>query len=287
MDSAVERAIEYIRERYGKPLTLTEMADSARLSRFYFTRLFKEETGVTPGRFLAAVRIHHAKRLIVSTSMSITEISFAVGYNSLGSFTNSFTASVGVSPSRFRQLSRDGGDDLPGPEPASPSGSGMVAGTISLPEGHGNARVYLGAFRTTIVQHPSAASTVVDVPSGRPSCYSLDNVPEGNWHLLAVAVADGVGADAPSRRTSLVGGHGSATVAVTADSVTSAAVRLRPGRAADPPVLLALPELVPPATVTAYPGCASATPSPDPPGRHQAAGRPRVVASAAPVPSRS
>ncbi|MEU9210260.1 AraC family transcriptional regulator [Streptomyces sp. NPDC048415] len=286
MDNAVERAIECIRERYGEPLTLTEIAESALLSRFYFTRLFKEETGLTPGRFLAAIRIQQAKRLIESTSMSITEISFAVGYNSLGSFTNSFTASVGVSPSRFRRLSRDGGDGLPGPEPSSRSGCGMVAGTISLPEGHGNARVYLGAFRTPIVQHPSVASIVVDVPSGRPSCYSLKNVPEGGWHLLAVAVADGIGPDPAARRTSLVGGHGSMTVSVTADGVTSAAVRLRPIRPADPPVLLALPELEPPATVMAHPGCASVAPSPDPAGRRQAAGHLRV-ASAAPVPSRS
>lgn len=286
MDNAVERAIECIRERYGEPLTLTEIAESALLSRFYFTRLFKEETGLTPGRFLAAIRIQQAKRLIESTSMSITEISFAVGYNSLGSFTNSFTASVGVSPSRFRRLSRDGGDGLPGPEPSSRSGCGMVAGTISLPEGHGNARVYLGAFRTPIVQHPSVASIVVDVPSGRPSCYSLKNVPEGDWHLLAVAVADGIGPDPGARRTSLVGGHGSMTVSVTADGVTSAAVRLRPIRPADPPVLLALPELEPPATVMAHPGCASVAPSPDPAGRRQAAGHLRV-ASAAPVPSRS
>ncbi|WP_426569476.1 helix-turn-helix domain-containing protein [Streptomyces canus] len=285
MDKAVERAIECIRKRYGEPLTLTDIAESASLSRFYFTRLFKEETGLTPGRFLSAIRIHQAKRLIESTSMSITEISFAVGYNSMGSFTNTFTANVGVSPSRFRRLSRDGGDGLPGPEPEPDAGSGRgtVAGTISLPEGHGNARVYLGAFRTPVVQHPSAASAVVDVPGGRPSCYSLENVPEGSWHLLAVAVADGVGPDPRAQRTSLVG---SRTVTVTADGITSAAVRLRPSGPADPPVLLALPALEPPADVRAHPGCASVTPLPAPAGRRQAAGHLRV-ASAAPAPSRS
>ncbi|WP_326590546.1 AraC family transcriptional regulator [Streptomyces sp. NBC_01294] len=284
MDTAVERAIECIRERYGEPLTLTEIAESALLSRFYFARLFKEETGLTPGRFLAAIRIYHAKRLIETTSMSITEISYAVGYNSLGSFTNSFTASVGVSPSRYRRLARDGVGGLPGPEPGPWPGSGMVAGTISLPEGHGNARVFLGAFRTPIVQHPSVASIVVDVPSGRPSCYSLKDIPEGSWHLLAVAVADGIGPDRRARRTSLVGGHGAMTVTVADDSVMSVAVRLRPCRPADPPILLALPELDPPATVMTHPGCASVNPAPEPAGRRQAAGHLRV-ASAAPVPS--
>jgi AraC-like DNA-binding protein len=284
MDNAVERAIEYIRQRYGEPLTLAGIADSAMLSRFHFTRLFKKETGLTPGRFLAAVRIHHAKRLIDTTTLSIIEISYEVGYNSVGSFTNSFTASVGVPPGRFRRLSRDGARGLPAPPARPRSGYGTVAGTISLPEGYGNARVYLGAFCTPVVQHPSLAAIVVDVPSGRPVCYSLKYVPEGKWHLLAVAVADGIGPDPQARRTALVGGHGrpTATVAVTDDSVTSAAVRLRLRTPADPPILLALPELEPPATFMARPGCASVAPDTDA-GRHQGAGHLRV-ASPAPVP---
>ena len=192
MDNAIERALECIWERYSQPLSLTEIAESALLSRFYFARLFRDATGITPGRFLAAIRIHQAKRLLLSSSMSITDISFAVGYNSLGSFTNYFTTSVGVSPGRFRRLSRTGGFGLTRPQPNPRTGFGAVAGTISLPEGHGNARVYVGAFPTAIVQHPSAAAVIIDVPSGRPSCYHLPDVPEGTWFVHAVGVADGV-----------------------------------------------------------------------------------------------
>lgn len=277
MDAAVERAVEHIRERFGDPLTVTDIAERARLSRFHFSRLFKEKTGVSPGRFLTAVRIHEAKRLIETTSMSIAEISVAVGYSSLGSFTDSFTAGVGLSPGRFRRLCRDAGQAPPGPQPGPRSEHGAVAGTVRLPEGHGNARVYLGAFATAVVQYPAVAAAVVDVPSDRPSCYSLQNVPEGSWHLLAVAVAAGTGHDPRAGRTALVAGHGTATVTVTAGTVTSAAVRLRPVRPADPPVLLALPELRPPATVVPHPGCAAA------PGSAPTA-RLRVV-SGAPVPS--
>ncbi|WP_234332549.1 helix-turn-helix transcriptional regulator [Streptomyces sp. NRRL S-87] len=283
----MERAIACIREHYGEPLALARIAESALLSRFYLTRRFKEETGLTPGRFLAAVRIDEAKRLIEQTSMSITEVSRAVGYNSLGSFTNYFTASVGVSPGRFRRLARDGGDGLPAPAPAPGPwpGAGAIGGTISLPAGHGNARVFLGAFATPVVQHPCVASAVLDVPSGRPCCYSLQNVPEGSWHLLAVAVADGLGPDRTAHRTPLVGGRGVPPVPVTADGATSAAVRLRPGRPTDPPVLLALPELVPPVTFVPPPGCpsASTTPLHDTDDRRRAAGHLRLV-SAAPAP---
>ncbi len=259
MDNAIERAIDYIWERYSEPLSLTEIAESALLSRFYFSRLFRNATGLTPGRFLAAIRVHQAKHLLRVTSMSIADISCAVGYNSLGSFTNYFTASVGLSPGRFRQMTRTGSAGLIArPDPHARSGA--VAGTISLPEGHGNARVYVGAFSSPIVAYPAAAAVLVDVPSSRPCCYYLPDIPEGTWYVHAVAVADGLGPDPRARRTSLLGGH--EPVTVTADSVTSAAVRLRRSRRADPPVLLALPDLEPlPAHVTAG-GCPAVAPRP-------------------------
>lgn len=275
MDDAVERAVECMWERYGEQLSLTEIAESARLSRFYFTRLFRETTGVTPGRFLAAIRVHQAKRLLTDTSMRIADISCAVGYSSLGSFTNYFTASVGVSPGRFRRLALTGGFDPPDPRPKPRPGRGAVAGTISVPEGHGNARVYVGAFETPIVQHPPAAAVVVDVPRGRPSCYQLPDVPEGEWFVHAVGRTERLGPDPWVHRTSLVSRHDSVTI--TADAATSVAVRLRHGRPADPPVLLALPDLEPRPTLAAASGCPFITVRPAPAGH--AGGRPVRLAT--------
>jgi hypothetical protein len=118
--------------------------------------------------------------------------------------------------------------------------------------------VYVGAFGTPIIQHPSVASVIVDVPSGRPSCYCLPGVPEGTWFVHAVGVAAGVVPVLWARRTSLVGRHDSVTV--TADSVTSAAVRLRCVLLTDPPILLALPDLEPPSDLGAAAGCSAITP---------------------------
>ncbi|RSM81617.1 AraC family transcriptional regulator [Kibdelosporangium aridum] len=251
MENAVDRAIGYIWERYSEPLSLSDIAHP--LSRSYFARLFRSTTGITPGRFLAAIRIHQAKRLLAHTSTSVTEISFAVGYNSLGSFTNYFTSSVGVSPGRYRRWSRTGELGLPSPQSNPGAGCGAVAGTISLPEGYGNARVYVGAFPTPIVQYPSAAALILDVPSGRPTCYYLTDVPEGTWYVHAVGVADGIGPAPRAHRTSLIGRRDSVTV--TADTVTSAAVRLRRELLADPPILLALPDLEPQPADVAVAGC--------------------------------
>jgi AraC family transcriptional regulator len=244
MNSAVERAIGCIWERYSEPLSLAEIAKAAILSRFHFSRVFKEATGVSPGRFLSAVRIYNAKRMLVTTSMNVTDISFAVGFNSLGSFTNHFTDSVGVSPSRFRRVWRNGGMAPPEPpEPPAPSARahGIVTGTISMPEGHARARAYLGAFSSPIVQRRPVRAVVAEVTSKTSAHYELTNVPAGRWFINAVAVADSADPEPWTRRVLLVGGHGMVTVA--ADGRTAASVLLHPRRITDLPILLALPDL--------------------------------------------
>jgi len=235
MDQAVERAIARIWQRYSEPLPIAELAAAALLSRFHFVRVFRNVTGITPARFLAAVRIYQAKRLLQTTSMRITDVSLAVGYNSVGSFTNHFTRSVGVSPGRFRRISWNGGFGMPRAERETAGSHGTVTGTITrpaarAPAGGAAGRAYVGAFRTPILQHRPAVAAVVDVPGG----YVLPAVPAGTWFIQAVAGA-GTG---PALLTG-----GQIPVTVTAGGVTRAAIRLRPGRLIDPPALLALPEL--------------------------------------------
>jgi AraC-like DNA-binding protein len=242
MNSAVDRAIKCMWERYDEPLALTDLAESAILSRFHFCRIFRATTGVTPGRFLSAVRIYQAKRMLLTTSMNITDISFAVGYNSLGSFTNHFTDSVGVSPGRFRRMSQNGGFEPPVQLPDHVGAGGTVSGTISLPEGYRGARVYIGVFDTPILQRRPPSAAVVDVAgSGHPAPFRLGCVPEGNWYIHAVAVADTADPEPWTRRTLLVGGR--RPVRVTAGVSVRAAVSVRTRRPTDLPILLALPDL--------------------------------------------
>jgi AraC family transcriptional regulator len=247
MNSAVERAIYCIWKRYSEPLSLNDIAQSAILSRFHFSRIFKAATGVSPGRYLSAVRIYQAKRMLVTTSMKVTEISFAVGFDSLGSFTNHFTDSVGISPSRFRRMARGRGFEPPcWPRQAGPAShlGGTVAGAINLPEGYGVARVYLGAFSTPIVQRSPASAVVADVISaGQPGRYRLADVPDGTWFIHAVAVADSTDPEPWTRRSLLVGGHDA--VAVGAGIGIRVDISLRPKCPTDLPILLALPDLEP------------------------------------------
>jgi AraC family transcriptional regulator len=241
MNSAVERAVNYIWERYSEPLSLADIARCATLSPFHFSRIFKDVTGISPGRFLAAVRIYQAKRMLLATSMNVADVSAAVGYNSLGSFTNRFTDSVGISPSRFRWVAQNGGAAPPGlPLGSACRGQAGLAGTILLPKDCAGARVYLGVFDSPIVQRRPRADALLEVESAGPYPCRLAAVPDGRWFVHAVALA--VGAPGSwTRGPFLVGARG--PVRVAAGTVTFGVINLRPALPADPPVLLALPDL--------------------------------------------
>src|SRR5579884_237494 len=104
---AVERAIVMMRERFMEPLSLQNLADVAQLSPFHFNRIFRRITGVSPSVFLAALRLEQAKKLLLTTKGSVTDICFDVGYTSLGTFTSRFNQLVGMPPSRFRRLAQE------------------------------------------------------------------------------------------------------------------------------------------------------------------------------------
>jgi AraC family transcriptional regulator len=242
MNVAVDRAIRFICEQYDQPLSLADVADSAILSPYHFTRLFKEVTGITPGRYISAVRIYQAKRMLLATEMSITDIVFAVGYNSVGSFSNHFSDSVGLSPGRFRRVSRTTGFRPPQPREVPARAHADVTGRISLPAGYASSRTYIGIFDTPIVQRQPASAAMVEVrsPDGHAP-FRLTGVPEGLWHVNAVAMADSADPEPWTRRALLVGGSGQLSLA--AGEEKAIAIELRPRRPTDLPILLALPSL--------------------------------------------
>lgn len=240
MNSAIERAISRIWESYSEPLSLADIAKSAILSRFHFSRVFRDATGVSPGRFLSAVRIYQAKRLLASTSLSVTDISLAVGYNSLGSFTNRFTESVGASPTRFRRMCRDGIRPAADAPPRLSAQHGTVAGVISLPPEYPAARVYVGVFQTPIIQRRPLSWSIVDTRHDEPACYGLAVAP-GEWFIGAVAAADSSDPEPWTRRSLLTGGVG--PVSVTQFAVSALDITLHPRRSTDLPILFAVPDL--------------------------------------------
>src|SRR5713101_5868703 len=100
---AVECAIQAMQTHLHEVLTLEDLASVACLSPSHFHRVFRRLIGIPPGEFLSALRFQAARRLLVTTPLSVTEICFAVGYTSTGSFTTRFTHWVGLSPRLLRQ----------------------------------------------------------------------------------------------------------------------------------------------------------------------------------------
>src|ERR1700729_3492768 len=96
------RARDLADARYADPLGVDDMAAAAGLSRAHFSREFRRAFGVSPHVYLLTRRLERAAALLRNTDRSVTDICFAVGLQSLGSFTSSFTRTYGVPPTAYR-----------------------------------------------------------------------------------------------------------------------------------------------------------------------------------------
>ena len=92
----------FINECYDLPLDLEQIASQASFSRYHFLRLFRNAFDQTPHQYLIQLRIERAKTLLAAGDLSITEVCFAVGFQSLGSFSALFHRCVGYPPKQHR-----------------------------------------------------------------------------------------------------------------------------------------------------------------------------------------
>ncbi|MEU4779411.1 AraC family transcriptional regulator [Micromonospora sp. NPDC023633] len=244
MDQSVERAVHRVirsmQENLGEPLTIDDMARTAMFSKFYFCRVFQRVTGLSPRRFLSALRLQKAKQLLVSTSLNVIDISHLVGYNSVGTFSTRFTSSVGISPSAYRRF----GGSVPAVAVDDQSDtaripSSTVSGTVlsapDAPIGH----TFVGLFPQPIPQGRPVSYTVLE----RPGPFLLDKVPGGSWFLLAHSLRSGeVDDPAAGDEQPYLLRHGPVQLRDD-DDLTLPDLRLRPVHFLDPPVLLALPDV--------------------------------------------
>jgi len=91
---------------FSRRLSLQEAAREASLSPYHYHRMFVRAFGETPHEFLTRRRIDRAKQLLAREECAVTDVCFAVGYESLGSFSSRFRSVVGRSPSEFRESLR-------------------------------------------------------------------------------------------------------------------------------------------------------------------------------------
>jgi len=99
----IYRAVAYIKQNYADKITLQDVADHVYLSASYFSKVFRAETGQTPGEYIAAVRVEAAKKLLRDPMVNLVEVSALVGFESQSYFTRVFKKVEGCTPGRFRQ----------------------------------------------------------------------------------------------------------------------------------------------------------------------------------------
>lgn len=99
---------------YARPLDVPELARSAHMSPGHFSRSFRDAFGETPYSYLMTRRIERAKALLRIGEMSVTDVCFAVGCSSLGTFSTRFTELVGESPSAYRARRHEFPPAIPG-----------------------------------------------------------------------------------------------------------------------------------------------------------------------------
>ncbi|MFJ9041764.1 helix-turn-helix transcriptional regulator [Streptomyces sp. NPDC102406] len=106
----LRRVRDRIDRQYAQPLNVEELARDAHMSAGHLSRQFRAAYGESPYAYLMTRRIERATALLRRGDLSVTEVCWAVGCASLGTFTTRFTELVGVPPGVFRHQAEAGGD---------------------------------------------------------------------------------------------------------------------------------------------------------------------------------
>ncbi|WHH59079.1 helix-turn-helix domain-containing protein [Petroclostridium sp. X23] len=97
-----ERILEYINENLSKDISLNEVADLIGFSRAYVSKIFKDYTGKNYTDYVNGNRIEKAKQLLKDSQLSIKEVGFRVGFNSIQTFMRTFKKYEGITPGQYR-----------------------------------------------------------------------------------------------------------------------------------------------------------------------------------------
>lgn len=102
-----EKILEYINEHYTDELSLNFLADKFNISPSYLSKIIKKRCGVGFAGYIAALRIDNAKKLLLTTNKTITDIYTESGFNNRRTFIRTFKAYVGVSPTEFKKTAKE------------------------------------------------------------------------------------------------------------------------------------------------------------------------------------
>ncbi|MFF8831210.1 helix-turn-helix transcriptional regulator [Streptomyces sp. NPDC015131] len=107
----LRRVRDRIDREYARPLDVEALARGANMSAGHLSRQFRAAYGESPYAYLMTRRIERAAALLRRGDLSVTEVCFAVGCASLGTFTTRFTELVGMPPGAYRRRAAAAGED--------------------------------------------------------------------------------------------------------------------------------------------------------------------------------
>jgi len=109
-DPRLERAMQFLEQRFAERVTMKEAARVASLSPDHFVELFRSAVGCTPHQYLVRCRLGHARQLIASDGQrrSLAEIALAAGFFDQAHLTRHFRRAFGQSPGHWRQQTAPG-----------------------------------------------------------------------------------------------------------------------------------------------------------------------------------
>jgi AraC-like DNA-binding protein len=245
---AVEQVIRIMRAQLSEPLSLEEMGEIVYMSPFHFNRVFRSIVGIPPGEFLAALRLNAAKRLLLTTSLSVTDVCFDLGYTSLGTFTERFKHLIGLSPLQLRHLAQNSAmSPLKTLDERSRQAQRLVvstlglSGVISVP-GPFSGLIFVGLFPKPIPQHRPIACTTLAAPGP----YQIALIPDGSYYVLSAALprSQSVLTYLLPESGVLVGVSDQSVLVRGGRASVSVDLRLRPLTPTDPPILGVFPPLL-------------------------------------------
>ena len=101
--SVVARVQQYVQENIRKNLTIEQLAEIANMSPRNFSRVFKTETGVPPGKYIERFRLEVARQVILESRTPISEVAKRCGYQSADTMRNAFERALGINPREYRE----------------------------------------------------------------------------------------------------------------------------------------------------------------------------------------
>jgi transcriptional regulator, AraC family len=245
----MEAVAIYIRQRADREVGLAELAQNFHYSPSHLSRTFKKKMGFSIKQYQEALKIEKGIQEIIEGRQNVTETSLEVGYDSLGSFSNTFKRHTGLSPKRYYQESTKAYDcmikqleekgALLHQDPHYRSSNRLVV-ELLYPADYEPRISCIGLFKTRMPKE----APVVGVALRQERRFTFTNVPNGHYYLLACELLEDLrltknyvlkhnfrwGSDEP--------------LVFTGDSVCQEKILMRRPLPSDPPITINLPVFV-------------------------------------------